>query len=434
MAGPVMADRVKETSTTTGTGTLNLAGAVSGYQNFVAGVATGNSCYYAIVNRDAAEWEVGIGTVTDASPDTLSRTTVMASSNAGALVNFSAGTKDVFVTIPADVANKISGLNLLLNPSFETVLYGSHTTEITTHNGVSTVKNTQFPGWQGVTPGGSPSMSVTAVAATVNGKQACQVASVTLGTSNAALLLEQRWNATHAPLDIHAATCRGLIIGFAMDVTLSSATASACRIGVSIDGGSNYTYSAYHTAAATKERLFVSVDATANTTLTDVRFRLSIESATPTYTFDNGMVLTTTVTLTAIPFAHRPPISLLSASQLNAGSWDLVWTTPTATGTAYKTNSAEPDTNFSINAARPHWANNIEAQFYITGGIAADEFYIFPGSAASYDCRLMMPIVAGSVLYQRILEIGIDGQDYISISNLNLDAYMAVNRWIGVGL
>lgn len=106
-----VADRVKETSITTGTGTLNLDGAVSKFISFVAGIGTGNQCYYAIVHQTAAEWEVGIGAVTDATPDTLSRTTVLASSNAGALVNFSAGTKDVFATYPAgravflDVAN-----------------------------------------------------------------------------------------------------------------------------------------------------------------------------------------------------------------------------------------------------------------------------------------------------------------------------------------
>ena len=95
----IVADRVKETTATTGTGTVNLGGAASGFIGFVAGIGNGNTCYYSIVG--ATEWEVGIGTVTDAATDTLSRTTVLSSSNANALVNFSAGTKDVFVTIPA---------------------------------------------------------------------------------------------------------------------------------------------------------------------------------------------------------------------------------------------------------------------------------------------------------------------------------------------
>lgn len=93
----VLADRVQETTTTTGTGTVTLAGAVSGFQTFAA-VGNGNSTYYTIAG--GAEWEVGIGTYTS-SGTTLSRTTVISSSNSGSLVNFSAGTKNVFVTYPA---------------------------------------------------------------------------------------------------------------------------------------------------------------------------------------------------------------------------------------------------------------------------------------------------------------------------------------------
>ena len=97
----VINDRVKETSTTTGTGTFSLAGAETGYEGFVAGIGTGNTTYYAIELNSANEWEVGIGTVTDATPDTLSRDTIISSSNGDAAVNFSAGTKNVFCTLPA---------------------------------------------------------------------------------------------------------------------------------------------------------------------------------------------------------------------------------------------------------------------------------------------------------------------------------------------
>ena len=99
----VINDRVKETSTTTGTGTFSLSGASQSFESFVSGVGTGNTTYYTIVNSDVdpGEWEVGIGTVTDATPDTLSRDTILSSSNSDAAVNFSAGIKDVFCTIPA---------------------------------------------------------------------------------------------------------------------------------------------------------------------------------------------------------------------------------------------------------------------------------------------------------------------------------------------
>jgi hypothetical protein len=98
----VVKDRVKETTTTTGTGTITLAGASTGYQSFSA-IGDGNTTYYTIAGQTSSEWEVGIGTYTS-SGTTLSRTTVLSSSNSGSLVNFSAGTKDVFVTYPAGKA------------------------------------------------------------------------------------------------------------------------------------------------------------------------------------------------------------------------------------------------------------------------------------------------------------------------------------------
>ena len=97
----VLNDRVKETTTSTGTGTINLAGAATGFETFVAGVGNSNVTYYCIAHQTAAEFEVGIGTVTDASPDTLSRTTILSSTNSDSAVDFSAGTKDVFCTLPA---------------------------------------------------------------------------------------------------------------------------------------------------------------------------------------------------------------------------------------------------------------------------------------------------------------------------------------------
>lgn len=97
----VLADRVKETSTTSGTGTLTLAGASTGFQSFSV-IGNGNTTYYTIAGQGTSEWEVGIGTYTS-SGTTLSRDTVLASSAGGTTkVNFSAGTKDVFVTYPAN--------------------------------------------------------------------------------------------------------------------------------------------------------------------------------------------------------------------------------------------------------------------------------------------------------------------------------------------
>ena len=97
----ILADRVKDTTTTSSTGTITLSGtAPTGYQNFSV-IGNGNTTYYTIAHQTANEWEVGIGTYTS-SGTTLARTTILASSNSGSVDNLSAGTKDVFVSAPAE--------------------------------------------------------------------------------------------------------------------------------------------------------------------------------------------------------------------------------------------------------------------------------------------------------------------------------------------
>jgi hypothetical protein len=106
----VLANRVKETTTTTGTGTVTLLGASTGYQSFAI-IGNANTTYYTIASQSGSEWEVGIGTYTS-SGTTLARTTVLANSSATqpSALSFSAGTKDVFVTYPAEyTANAIGG-------------------------------------------------------------------------------------------------------------------------------------------------------------------------------------------------------------------------------------------------------------------------------------------------------------------------------------
>jgi hypothetical protein len=118
----ILADRVKETTTTTGTGTVTLLGASTGFQSFAV-IGNANTTYYTIAGQGTSEWEVGIGTYTS-SGTTLARTTVLASSNANAAVNFSAGTKDVFVTYPAGKSVNQDANNRVLIP------YTSGTTNV----------------------------------------------------------------------------------------------------------------------------------------------------------------------------------------------------------------------------------------------------------------------------------------------------------------
>jgi len=101
----VLNDRVKETSTTTGQGTLDLAGAATGFESFVTGIGDNNTTYYAIVHESDGTWEIGIGTVDDQSTDTLARTTVIDTSAGNTTkINFAAGSKTVFCTLPSSKA------------------------------------------------------------------------------------------------------------------------------------------------------------------------------------------------------------------------------------------------------------------------------------------------------------------------------------------
>lgn len=99
----VLKDRVKETTTTTGTGAISLGGAVTNFQAFSAVLSNGDTTYYAIVDTDNTAFEVGLGTYAS-SGNTLTRTTVLESSNSGSAVNFGAGSKNIFIAYPAEKA------------------------------------------------------------------------------------------------------------------------------------------------------------------------------------------------------------------------------------------------------------------------------------------------------------------------------------------
>ena len=99
----VINDRVKESSTTSGTGAIALAGVVQGYETFSAGIGNDNETYYAIYEQGTSNWEVGRGTL-DGTSANLARTEVLSSSNSDAAVNFTGGTLDVFCTLPASKA------------------------------------------------------------------------------------------------------------------------------------------------------------------------------------------------------------------------------------------------------------------------------------------------------------------------------------------
>jgi hypothetical protein len=168
----VIADRVRETTTTSGTGTVTLGGAYAGFQSFSV-IGNGNTTYYAIVDSTTGAWEVGIGTYT-ASGTTLSRDTVLSSSNSGSLVNFAANTKDVIVTQPSERAVYVVGGSvvaensatvpnaLLANSTISGVSLGSNLNALTIGTGLS---GTSYNGSTGVT------VAIDSTVATLSGTQ-----------------------------------------------------------------------------------------------------------------------------------------------------------------------------------------------------------------------------------------------------------------------
>lgn len=160
--------RTEQTSTTTGTGTLSLIAPITGRVSFVTSIGSGNPCYYICQSADESAWEEGIGTITSGAPDTLSRTTVIRSSNSNNLVNFAAGTKTVYIGVLADtlrfgssgqlptVGGTANAITLSYAPAithlragmrFAFVPTADNTTAVTvSHNGLGAVSITRIDG------------------------------------------------------------------------------------------------------------------------------------------------------------------------------------------------------------------------------------------------------------------------------------------------
>ena len=221
-------DRVKETSTTTGTGTLDLAGAVSGFESFVAAIGNSNTTYYAITASNG-DFEVGLGTVTDGTPDTLARTTVITSSNSNNAVNFGAGTKEVFCTLPATKSTILdaSGNIVANNGSNLTAL---NATQLTS----GTIPDARFP--------------ATLPAANGSALTALNASNLASGT-----VPDARFPATlpaangSALTDLNAtALTTGTVANARLDAQLQDVAGLATTAGKIIQGdGSNFALSAY---------------------------------------------------------------------------------------------------------------------------------------------------------------------------------------------
>ena len=164
-----IADRVQETTTTQGTGTVVLAGAVIGYQSFAV-IGDNNTTYYTIADQAGANWEVGVGTYYSANVS-LARTTILSSSNANAAVNFGIGTKAVFVTYPAEQA-------ILADPSNVTTITNFASANVLITGG--TISGANFTGLGTMSTQNATSVAITG--GTINNVSLTNVTYGGLGT------------------------------------------------------------------------------------------------------------------------------------------------------------------------------------------------------------------------------------------------------------
>ena len=254
----VINDRVKETTTTTGTGAVALGGAVTGFETFSAGVGNSNTTYYSIAHQTANEWEVGLGTLDGDSSD-LTRTTVISSSNSDSAVNFAAGTKDVFCTVPAsklvfeDGSNNVT-LNGAITGATNITLSGELDAATLDISGNADIDGT-----------------LEADAITVNGITLAETIADTVGamvTSNTESGITVAYDDADNTLDFTVGTLN-------QNTTGSAATLTTARTigGTSFDGSADIAVglAATATALATARTIHgVSFDGTANIDLSEV--------------------------------------------------------------------------------------------------------------------------------------------------------------------
>ena len=240
----VLKDRVRETSTTTGTGALTLLGPASGFQAFST-IGTGNTTHYAIYDAATGAWEVGIGTYTSGT-NTLSRDTVLSSSNAGALVNFGAGAKDVFCTMPSERAVYVDGTsiannagatvpNTLLANSSVTIngnsvsLGGSTTVTATATNALTIGTGLSGTSYNGSAP---VTVAIDATVATLTGSQTLTNKTISADNNTLSGIAASSFVLSNASGNIDGAAAQkaiptGVVVGDTDTQTLTNKTISA---------------------------------------------------------------------------------------------------------------------------------------------------------------------------------------------------------------
>jgi hypothetical protein len=327
--------------------------------------------------------------------------------------------------------------NHCLNPSFETVLPGTHTTAIT-FNGVNGYLNTQFPGWKTHTTHADSEITIgreTTIISSTMSMAACKITVSDVTTASTYPRLCQLWN-TAELLDKLVYSFRGKYFTFAMEVRLENGVASAVRLYIKYDGtGQTTVYSDYHGNNTNWERLLKT--ALIPDDCTSIEFGVEFHDVDVDYVYvDNCQVELTDYPLILAPYVPRLPISLRRIVALAGVNYntpdDYNW---------HQTGASDADIDFDadFNAIRPAWANMVGLRFYSTMADGRS-----PSGAVSVSVRAANIEDSARTCYpspyselQVELELGQDGQLEVK-STTTAAPYATCNiypvLWIGVEL
>ena len=382
----IVADRVQETSTTTGTGSFTLDGAVVGYQTFASVLSTSDTTYYTIADQGGANWEVGLGTFT--SPSTLARTTILSSSNAGSAVNFTAGTKNVFITYPA-------GRSVLANSSgvvpvnvggtgastltANNVILGNGTSAVQfvapgTNGNVLTSNGTT---WASTTPAAGPATYVRTEFTATGGQTTFSVA-YTVGAVevfvNGILLNSADYTASNGTSVVLASAClAGDIVEF-IAISNGTLSLSAVTVGSTVVSGGTSGYFLYNNAGVVGNTNTITSPILVTPTINDgYTEETTTANTTTAYTIllsgGTFQILTLTGNCTfTFPTATAGQSFMMFLKQDATGSRTVTWpavvkwpssTAPTITATASKGDK------FVFTADGTNWLGSVAGQNYL---------------------------------------------------------------------
>lgn len=335
-------------------------------------------------------------------------------------------------------ASQPSFSNICLNPRFNTVLPGTHTSAIRQNNVASTILNHEMPGWRSQTGSGSPDITVTRDTSTVTGDATASAKILVTTQGSSTNVFECPLNDGEAPaIDDMLYSARGKYVTFAADVKQSASTSSACRISIT-DGifAATTTYSSYHGANTDWERLIVSAEI--SSTSASVQLELNIENITSSgdfFNMTNCMAVVADAPLPSLAFVPRGPMDIRGIqdpSSSTAATWSM--TAPSDTNFHETTDSGEFATTYDNNANRPAWATAV-ALVIQSGGTTNALVGVGPNgqSDAILFCRPQNADGRGSEAYG-VVNLAQDGQLAAKVSNTSNDIHGYQREYTGDGL